>query len=101
MPSHNFRGWIGSLKREYLNHFGCFSLGHLDHVVQADVAFHYRHRPHQGRPHQSMNNRPLTASDDPILLRATESPPGPERAGDIKRDATLSGLLNHDKRQAA
>ena len=26
--------WIGSLKRECLNHFFCFSLRQLDHIVQ-------------------------------------------------------------------
>jgi len=38
--------WIGSLKRECLNHFLCFSLGHLDHVAQEYVRFYNAHRPH-------------------------------------------------------
>ena len=29
--------WIGSLKRECLNHLFCFSLGHLDHITNAYV----------------------------------------------------------------
>ena len=26
--------WIGSMKRECLNHFLCFGLGQLDHIVE-------------------------------------------------------------------
>jgi hypothetical protein len=33
--------WIGSLKRECLNHFFCFSLGHLDHILTQFARFHY------------------------------------------------------------
>jgi len=40
--------WIGALKREFLNHFLCFSLGHLDHIGQEYARFHNVHRPHQG-----------------------------------------------------
>ncbi len=32
--------WIGSFKRECLNHFLCFGLRHLDHVGQEYVQFH-------------------------------------------------------------
>src|SRR5690606_28605750 len=39
--------WIGSLKREALNHFVCFSLRHLDHIVQTYVSYHNTIRPHQ------------------------------------------------------
>ena len=31
--------WIGALKRECLNDFLCFSLGHLDHISQGYVRF--------------------------------------------------------------
>ncbi len=40
--------WIGSLKRETLNHFFCFSLGQLDHIVQTHALYHNKYRPHQG-----------------------------------------------------
>ena len=31
--------WIGTLKRECLNHFLCFSLRHLDFIVQTYVGY--------------------------------------------------------------
>jgi hypothetical protein len=45
--------WIGHLKRGCLNHFWCFSLRHLDHIVQAYARYHNRFRPHQ-----SLENTP-------------------------------------------
>jgi len=32
--------WIGTLKRECLNHFFCFSLRHLDYIVQTYVRYY-------------------------------------------------------------
>ncbi len=49
--------WIGSLKRESLDHFLCFSLGHLNHIGQEYVRFFNEHRPHQG-----LGNRTLPAA---------------------------------------
>jgi putative transposase len=40
--------WIGSFKRECLNHFMCFGLGHLDHISQEYASFFNAYRPHQG-----------------------------------------------------
>ena len=48
--------WIGTLKRECLNHFVCFGLRHFDYIVQTYVGYYNRFRPHQ-----SKDNRPLTA----------------------------------------
>ncbi|MEZ6192089.1 MAG: integrase core domain-containing protein [Phycisphaerales bacterium] len=86
--------WIGTLKRECLNHFFCFSLRHLDHIVQAYTNYYNELRPHQGK-----DNRPLTMSHDPI--RATESPPPTGEVGPVKRHALLGGLLSHYERKAA
>lgn len=88
--------WIGTLKGECLNHFLCFSLRHFDFIVQTYTDYYNRLRPHQGK-----DNRPLTRSDDPIPIRATESPPGPEKIGVVQRHALLGGLLNHYERKAA
>jgi len=52
--------WIGSLKRECLNHFFCFSLRQLDHIVQTYGLYYNLHRPHQG-----LDNRPPGVRDDP------------------------------------
>jgi putative transposase len=88
--------WIGTLKRECLNHFVCFGLRHFDHIVQTYVGYYNRFRPHQGK-----DNRPLTARHDPIPIRATESPPSAEVIGAVHRHALLGGLLNRYERKAA
>jgi len=87
--------WIGTLKRECLNHFACFGLRHFDHIVQS-----YTDYDNRLRPHQSKDNRPLTMSHEPNPIRATESPPA-EEIGAVQRHAVLGGLLNHDERKAA
>ena len=52
--------WIGSLKRECLNFFLCFSLGQLDHIVQIHARYH-----NEFRLHQALGNRPLDIGEDP------------------------------------
>ncbi len=86
--------WIGTLKRESLNHFFCFSLRHMNHIVQTYVGYYNRFRPHQGK-----DNRPLTMSNESI--EATESPPSTEEVGPVQRQALLGGLLSHYERKAA
>jgi putative transposase len=86
--------WIGNLKRESLNHFFCFSLRHMDYIVQTYVDYYNRLRPHQGK-----ENRPLSMSNNPI--RATESPPLTGEVGPVQRHALLGGLLSHYERKAA
>ena len=87
--------WIGSLKRECLNHFFCFSLGHLDHITQRYVGYHNTVRPHQG-----LGNVP----PPPVsLLQRGQPPPtaiGPP-VGRIRCQQWLGGLLKHYYRQAA
>lgn len=82
--------WIGSLKRECLNHFLCFGLKHFDHIVRAYVDYYNRHRPHQG-----LDNRPLEVDNDPIPIHP------PTEVGLVKRVSILGGLLNHYERKAA
>ena len=53
--------WIGSMKRECLNHFACFGLRHFDHIVQTYANYYNHVRPHQGK-----DNQPLTANAAPI-----------------------------------
>src|SRR5690606_20520139 len=57
--------WIGSMKRECLNHFACFGLRHFNHIVQTYTNYYNHVRPHQGK-----DNHPLTMSNDPIPIRA-------------------------------
>jgi len=82
--------WIGSLKRECLNLFLCFSLRQLDFIVQTYVLYHNRFRPHQ-----ALGNRPVGVNADP--------PPQDVEleAGTIGRQRLLGGLLNHYYRRAA
>ena len=48
------KSWVDTIKRECLNYFVCFSLGHLDHIAQVFLRFYNRDRPHHG-----IGNRPL------------------------------------------
>lgn len=88
--------WIGTLKRECLNHFFCLGLKHFDHIVQTCVNFYDHVRPHQGK-----ENRPLTTDHAPIPIRLSEPPPIPEVIGPVERQSWLGGLLNHYERKAA
>jgi putative transposase len=83
--------WIGSLKRECLDHFLCFSHGHLDHILREYTRFHNRHRPHQG-----LGNRTLIAA-------LGHDPPAPDLPEDtpIRCQRFLGGLLRHYYRAAA
>jgi putative transposase len=82
--------WIGTLKRECLNDFYCFSLRHLDHIVQTYVRYY-----NTLRPHQSLGNVPLGRGVPP------HDAPSPEDLGTIRRHPLLAGLINHYERQAA
>ena len=82
--------WIGSLKRETLNHFFCFSLGQLDHIVQTHALYHNKYRPHQG-----LGYRPLGISED------GSRPTREIDVGEIQCKHWLGGLLKHYYRKAA
>lgn len=60
--------WVQSVKRECLDHFIVFGLGHLAHLLVSWVD-HY----HGERPHQGLGNRLIAGPDPP------ESPSGPFR----------------------
>jgi putative transposase len=85
--------WIGTLKRECLNHFLCFSLGHLDHITREFVRFYNEHRPHQ-----SLGNRTLPEAARPP---ARESAAEICRPGRVRCRQFLGGLLRHYYRAAA
>jgi putative transposase len=82
--------WIGSLKRECLNQFFCFSLRQLDHIVQIYGSYHNKYRPHQG-----LGNRP------PGVLRDPSGQARQIEVGQIRCQQWLGGLLKHYYRQAA
>lgn len=83
--------WVSSLKRECLDHFLCFGLGHLDHIAQECVLFYNRYRPHQG-----VGNRTLR----PVPGQA-RSPANDAAVGRIHCQRFLGGLLRHYYHDAA
>jgi putative transposase len=82
--------WVQTIRQECVDHFICFGVEHLRHIVR-EFVIHYN----QFRPHQSLGNRPLSAADDP--------PPAtlvfPQ--GEVICNERLGGLLKHYYRQAA
>jgi putative transposase len=80
--------WIGAVKRECLNHFMCFSLGHLDHIGQEYARFFNTHRPHQGLGNRTVAEA-ATGPPDDSMATAT---PMVER---IRCQRFLGGLLRH------
>jgi putative transposase len=82
--------WIGSLKRECLDHFTCFSRKHMDHILREYVRFYNRYRPHQG-----LNNRTLAAA-----FGEDHPPPDRPESAPIRCEQFLGGLLRHYHRAA-
>ncbi len=82
--------WIGSFKREVLNHFFCFSLRQLDHIAHTYVAYYNQYRPHQG-----LGNVPPDAAGAEQTLAQDCNPDA------IRRHTWLGGLLSHYTREAA
>ncbi|MEM1213596.1 MAG: integrase core domain-containing protein, partial [Planctomycetota bacterium] len=81
--------WIATVKRECLDHFACFSLGHVDHLVQTLVGYYNRRRPHQG-----LGNRVLSQPVTPRLKFAQNDEP-------IGCRSELGGLLKSYYHRAA
>ncbi len=76
--------WIGSVRRECLDHLLIVSEAHLRHVLSVYVA-HYN----EARPHQSLDQRTPVA-------QVTGGGQGP-----IRRRDRLGGLLREYEREAA
>lgn len=85
---------IGSFKRECLDHFACFSLGHLDHIAQEFVRFHNEFRPHQGLGNRTI---PQAAAGPPTDAPAARAP----ETYRVRCRQYLGGLLRHYCREAA
>lgn len=84
--------WIATVRRECLGHFACFSLRHVDHIVQTFVNYYNECRPHQG-----IGNRPL----DRVPPTRLKNEGRVEAVGQIGCRSELGGLLKHYYRQAA
>jgi putative transposase len=81
--------WIKSIQYECLKYFIVFGKKHLDHLVSSYLEFY-----NEVRPHQSLDNRPLTGTwpevDDPLT-----------EGEQIICHERLGGLLRHYERIAA
>jgi putative transposase len=86
--------WIGSFKRECLDHFACFSLGHLDHIGQEYVRFFNRHRPHQGLGNLTIEAAASRSRGDPQFEETRD-------VGSLTCIQFLGGLLRHYTLEAA
>ena len=82
--------WVQTIRRECLDHFVCFGIDHLRHIVKEFEAFY-----NQNRPHQSLGNRPIpdAQSEAPATL--------PFPGGAIACKQRLGGVLKHYYPQAA
>ncbi len=78
--------FIGTIKRECLNHFYCFSLDHLDHIVKVWLKHYHASRPHRGF---DIGNRVL---DEQFKVQ----PVGP-----VQCRQQLGGLIKDYYREAA
>ena len=86
--------WIGAFKRECLDYFLCFSLGHLNHVAQEYVRFFNTHRPHQGLGNQTLPAARAGPPEEPAMDDSAE-------IGQVRCRRFLGGLLRHYHRAAA
>ena len=79
--------WVGTVKRECLDHFMVFGEGHLRHLVREYVDYY-----NSVRPHQALGNRPIGEG-------GSWERGDPE--GRVVCQERLGGLLRHYYRRAA
>lgn len=78
--------FIGSIKRECLDFFVCFSRSQLDYILQTWVRYYNEERPHRGR---DIGNNVLQVDFRPV------------RDGQIQRNRQLGGIITSYSRDAA
>jgi len=78
--------FIGKLKRECLDHFTCFSLGHLHQIVKVWFRHYNFLRPHQGF---GINNEVLDQNFEP------------QTVGEVRCEEELGGIIKSYYREAA
>jgi hypothetical protein len=107
--------WIGGLKRESLDYFLCFSLGHLNHIGQEFVKSHHTHRPHQGLgnltlptaatgPPEELVSKPEAAHSAPARMWPQASCPAPPvgaNAAPPPAQGTVAGSLEKKRKAIA
>ncbi len=78
--------YIGSFKREILDHFVCFSLEQLDYINRVWLEHYHRHRPHRGI---GRNNSVLDECFTPM------------DSGEVRCRTKLGGIIREYYREAA
>ncbi len=78
--------FIGTLKRECLNHFICFSLDHLHYINKTWIRFYNTERPHRGK------------DKDNLVLDTDFSP---QASGRVQCREELGGIIRSYYREAA
>ena len=82
--------FVQTIRRECLDHFVCFGVDHLRHIVKRFEAFYNRCRPHQGRDNRTLLE---AACEEPATI--------PLARGAVECREELGGLLKHYCRKAA
>jgi len=78
--------FIGTLKRESLNHFMCFSIDHLHYITRTWIRYYNSKRPHRGK---DIGNRVLDVNFKP------------QTGGKVKCKEQLGGIIRSYYREAA
>jgi putative transposase len=78
--------WVGTARREVLDHLLIFGCRHLEYVLRAFVEHYEDARPHQGLEQRTPRQREPTAIAE---------------AGPVERRDRLGGVLHEYARQAA
>ena len=78
--------FIGTLKRECLNHFMCFSIDHLHYITRTWIRYYNTERPHRGK---DIGNRVLDVDFTP------------RAEGNVKCKEQLGGIIRSYYREAA
>lgn len=91
--------FLGSARRECLDHMLIFSEKHLHRVIKEYVQYFNGARPHQGI-NQSIPTHAMPITIPQIVQLRETSPPPPETGGKVISLPVLGGL-HHDYRRAA
>ena len=90
--------WVATLKKECLGWFICFSLKHMDYIVQTFTDYYNKQRPHQ-----SMDNKPLrfpVKTNHQLENDNQQSEYASQSVGPIICEQQLGGLLKYYRRAA-
>ena len=93
-PNAYMECWIGSLRKECLNHFICLSTKHLGYIVNEYVSYYNEHRPHQSKGNQLLKYHAFEKEEADDCHQCDQS------LGKINCKHTLDGLIKYYSRAA-